>query len=68
LTTGAKSTKISHGNSPSFRNGHRSLLRPYLFGWVFGDIIALIIFGTIMTMAETPHLMRTVIYVREFFS
>jgi len=39
-----------------------------LFGWVFGDMLVLITIGTILTLAVTPYLMRTVIYVREFFS
>jgi len=39
-----------------------------LFGWVFGDIMVLITIGTILTLVVTPYLMRTVIYVRAFFS
>ncbi len=39
-----------------------------LFGWVFGDIMVLITIGTILTLVVTPYLMKTVIYVREFFS
>ncbi len=39
-----------------------------LFGWVFGDIMALITIGTVLMLAVTPHLMKTTIYVRELFS
>ncbi len=39
-----------------------------LFGWVFGDIMVLMTIGTVLTLVVTPYLMKTVIYVREFFS
>ena len=45
-----------------------SIFSNVFFGWVFGDIFVLITIGTILTLVVTPYLMRTVIYVREFFS
>ncbi len=37
-------------------------------GWVFGDIIVLATVGTILTVAFTPYIVKTRLYVRRFFS
>jgi hypothetical protein len=37
-------------------------------GWVFGDIIVLATLGTILTVALTPFIIKSKIYVRRFFS
>ncbi|MCW4000831.1 MAG: hypothetical protein NWE93_11380 [Candidatus Bathyarchaeota archaeon] len=39
-----------------------------LFGWVFGDIIVLATLGTLLTVAFTPYIVRSKIYVKRYFS
>jgi len=42
---------------------------PLVFnGWVLGDIIVLATLGTILTVALTPFIIKSKIYVRRFFS
>jgi hypothetical protein len=38
------------------------------FGWVFGDIIVLATLGTILTVALTPLIIKSRVYVRRYFS
>jgi len=38
------------------------------YGWVIGDIIVLATLGTILTVALTPLIVKSKIYVRRFFS
>lgn len=38
------------------------------FGWVFGDIIVLATLGTILTVALTPTIIKSKIYVKRYFS
>jgi uncharacterized membrane protein len=44
------------------------LFSTVFFGWVFGDIIVLSTIGTALTVALTPYIQKTRIYVRNFFS
>jgi hypothetical protein len=39
-----------------------------LFGWVFGDIMVLATIGTVMAIVFTPYVMKTRVYVRNYFA
>jgi hypothetical protein len=39
-----------------------------LFGWVFGDIIVLATIGTVLTIVLTPYVVKTRVYVHNYFS
>jgi hypothetical protein len=38
------------------------------FGWVFGDIMVLATIGTVMAITITPYVMKTRVYVRNYFT
>lgn len=38
------------------------------FGWVFGDIIVLATFGTVLTVVLSPYIVKSKIYVRRYLS
>ncbi len=38
------------------------------YGWVFGDVIVLATLGTILTVALTPIIIKSQVYVRKFFT
>ena len=44
------------------------LFSSVFFGWVLGDIVVLSTIGTALTVALTPYIQKTRIYVRNFFS
>ena len=52
----------------AFGNVHPSIFSTVFFGWVFGDIIVLATLGTILTVALTPIIIKSRVYVRRFFS
>ena len=52
----------------AFGNIHLSIFSTVFFGWVFGDIIVLATLGTILTVALTPIIIKSRVYVRGFFS
>jgi hypothetical protein len=52
----------------AFGNIHLSIFSTVFFGWVFGDIIVLATLGTILTVALTPIIIKSRVYVRRFFS
>lgn len=52
----------------AFGNIPQSTFPTVFFGWIFGDIIVLATIGTMLTIAFTPYIMKTKIYVRGFFS
>jgi hypothetical protein len=56
------------GALAAFGNIPASAFPTVFFGWVFGDIIVLATVGTILTIAFTPVIMRTRIYVKRYFS
>jgi hypothetical protein len=52
----------------AFGNVSQSAFPTVFAGWVFGDIIVLATLGTILTIALTPLIIRSRVYVRRFFS
>ncbi len=56
------------GALAAFGNIPWSVFPTVFFGWVFGDIIVLATIGTILTIAFTPYIMKTQVYVRRFFT
>lgn len=56
------------GDLAAFGNIPWAIFPTVFFGWVFGDIIVLATIGTILTIAFTPYIMKTRVYVRRFFS
>jgi len=52
----------------AFGNISTSAFSTVFFGWVCGDIIVLATLGTILTVALTPIIIKSKIYVRRFFS
>ena len=52
----------------AFGNVSSSAFANVFFGWVLGDIIVLATLGTILTVALTPLIMKSKIYVRKYFS
>jgi hypothetical protein len=56
------------GALAAFGNIPMSIFPTVLFGWVFGDIIVLSTLGTILTVALTPYIVKSGVYVRRFFS
>ena len=52
----------------AFGNISQSAFSTVFVGWVFGDIIVLTTLGTILTVALTPIIIKSRIYVRRFFS
>jgi hypothetical protein len=53
---------LAFGNIPA------AIFPSVFLGWVFGDIIVLATLGTILTVALTPVIVRSKVYVRGFFS
>jgi hypothetical protein len=45
-----------------------SIFGNVFFGWVFGDIIVLATFGTVLTVVLNPYIVRSKIYVRRYLS
>ena len=56
------------GTLLAFGNISQSAFPNVFLGWVLGDIIVLATLGTILTVALTPLIMKSKIYVRRFFS
>ena len=52
----------------AFGNVPQSAFPTVFAGWVFGDIIVLATLGRILTVALTPLIIRSRVYVRRFFS
>jgi hypothetical protein len=56
------------GSLLALGNISQSAFPTVFLGWVLGDIIVLVTLGTILTVALTPLIMNSKIYVRRFFS
>ena len=56
------------GALAAFGNIPVSAFPSVFFGWIFGDIVVLATLGTILTVALTPIIIKSRIYVRRFFS
>ena len=56
------------GALAAFGNIPMAIFPTVFLGWVFGDIIVLATLGTILTVALTPIIIKSRVYVRKFFT